>query len=109
MKLVLGLFFSFSTFLASAQFACQDVKKISGLTKSINNNAKSDSIDILSYTISLDASNIKSHQINGAAQISFTILKDSVTSINLDLKDLVVEPSIRLTQLTKKGTQKKKT
>ena len=70
------------------QFACQDYK--SSLNQgfsgpSINNNAKSDTFDILHYHLELDFTSLPQRLIKGRADISVTPLQAHNGEMNLDL------------------------
>ena len=100
MKYFLFLFLLFS-FHIQAQFRCQDVKShhqafhSKALTPSINNNAKSDTVDILNYHLELDLYSIASQQLKGRCDVTLTPKMNGVGSLELDLLELQVD-SIRL-------------
>lgn len=72
----------------SGQFACQDLKqRITGSASgpSINNNAKSDTFDILHYHLELDFTTLPQRLITGIADLTITPLLAHSGVINLDL------------------------
>lgn len=75
----------------SAQFSCQAFKSQAGVTPSINNNAKSDSIDILHYDLFLDLYGIAQGQFKAIATIDLRLLHSGVSSLPLDLHKLRVD------------------
>ncbi|MAN03505.1 MAG: hypothetical protein CMI35_10510 [Owenweeksia sp.] len=93
-KLVFALLLFF-TYQLNAQFRCQDIKQelqqSSVNTLSINNNAKSDTIDILHYNIELDLYSIASQQLKGSCTIVFTPKLNNISQINLDLLELNID------------------
>ncbi|MBK8956082.1 MAG: hypothetical protein IPM34_11070 [Saprospiraceae bacterium] len=56
-----------------------------------NSNKRSDSIDIINYTIDLDITNYAGKAIKAATQIYFMPLLDQIEWIQLDLKSLTVD------------------
>ncbi|MCC6600698.1 MAG: T9SS type A sorting domain-containing protein [Crocinitomicaceae bacterium] len=54
-------------------------------------NLRSDTIDILKYTIDLDMTKISSQQISAACQIDFRSKLNNVSELHLDLLSLVVD------------------
>ncbi|MCB9188648.1 MAG: T9SS type A sorting domain-containing protein [Flavobacteriales bacterium] len=54
-------------------------------------NLRSDTINIINYTISLDFNNVGSQEISGNCQIKFTPLQNNIHSISLDLLQLSVD------------------
>ena len=91
MKIIFALIFSLTGMFAHGQYACQDIKMAKGFTKSINNNAKSDSVDILEYHLNIDATAIADHEYFAKATITFKIKTDGVKSLNLDLAEMQVD------------------
>jgi len=53
--------------------------------------ARSDTFDVLNYTINLDVSNYASYSISASTQIRFVARMDNQQSIRFDLYDLVVD------------------
>ncbi len=85
------LLFSLCIHKTSGQFACQDLKqKISAGFNgpSINNNAKSDTFDILHYDLELDFTTLPQRLIQGRADLSITPLQAHTGVINIDLLKL---------------------
>ncbi len=78
---------------ASAQFRCQELKQTyrSQSTPSVNNNGKSDTIDIKHYHLYLDLTAVSSGQIKGRTRIYFESRQNNVTSLPLDLLELDVD------------------
>ncbi len=90
----LALFLSFN---GVAQYACghQNAHNAVAFGPSIQNNAKSDTVDILNYTLNLDLYNIASGQLKGACEIVLKAKLPNVSAINLDLLELNID-SIKL-------------
>lgn len=92
------LLFAFPLF---AQFRCQDQKSqghihaFKSQLNSINNNGKSDSINILHYHIDLDLYSIASSQLKGVCSIDLSPKMNGINSLELDLLKLQVD-SIKL-------------
>ncbi len=84
-------------FLASyglnAQYNCMDTKQaLSAMSSpSINNNAKSDTFDILHYQINLDLSAIASQSFKANAKVFFNPKINGASKLNLDLHQLQVD------------------
>jgi hypothetical protein len=78
---------------ALAQYACGHAHKqhMGSSDPSINNNAKSDSVDILHYHLMLDLYDIANGDLKGAAQIHFAPRLANINSISLDLLKLNVD------------------
>lgn len=94
-KLVLFVSLISSTVL-QGQYRCQDFKSHShalpfATPPSIINNGKSDTIDILHYTINLDMTQIASRQLEGSCDISFVPKMNGVNSLSLDLLELQID------------------
>lgn len=90
------LFLGFLSFYnVQAQFRCQDIKqemsRAMAAVPSINNNAKSDTIDILHYDIDLNLCDIAAQQLEGRCTILFTPKVANVNIINLDLLELNIQ------------------
>lgn len=96
-KKIFALLFTFSILQVSAQFRCQDAKMASYqqaqgmLIPSIDNRAKSDTIDILHYDIHLDFTEIVQQKIKGYCEIKLSAKLNNVTRVNLDLLELQVD------------------
>ncbi len=94
MKKILLLCFLIGFKWANAQFRCQDIKQQmihSADTFSINNNAKSDTIDILHYHLDLNLYNIASRQLEGVCTLTLTPKLSNINSINLDLLKMNIQ------------------
>jgi len=93
MKKLLLLLLSLYGFTLTAQFRCQDIKQSFKAVSatSINNNAKSDTIDIKHYNLYLDLTDVTTSKISGRAEIFLKPILNNVTSINLDLLELNVD------------------
>ncbi|MCT4622421.1 MAG: hypothetical protein N4A46_02270, partial [Schleiferiaceae bacterium] len=90
-KIITPLIFLFA-FSLSAQYACQDIKLASGFNKqSINNNAKSDSIDIFHYHINLDATKITSQSLIADTELKFASKIAGVSFMEIDLLKLNID------------------
>ena len=82
---------------ALAQFRCQELKSeayahgANGHIISIDNRAKSDTIDILHYNLHLDFTEITQKKIAGHCDIAFTPKVSNVGGISLDLLELQVD------------------
>ncbi|MDQ3190534.1 MAG: M1 family metallopeptidase, partial [Bacteroidota bacterium] len=82
----------------NAAFSCKHLKQ-QALEKPINkpsyslraNNERSDTIDILNYTINLDITDFTNQIINGNCEIKFTPKINNINSISLDLLQLTVD------------------
>ena len=71
-KIVVLAFFSLISQFVFGQYSCQSFKSSGGAYKqNINNNAKSDTIDIAHYHIDFDATNIVSKDIKAKTDITF--------------------------------------
>ena len=79
--------------LSWAQFSCQEIKStgIQSAAPSIDYKAKSDTIDILHYSINLDLTKVQQRDIKGHCDISFTPKMSNVNSIRLDLLMLQID------------------
>jgi aminopeptidase N len=81
----------------TGQFNCQDVKSAAlvhgahGPIISIDNRAKSDTIDILHYDLHLDFTEITQQKIKGHCDITFRPKVNNVTGISLDLLELNID------------------
>ena len=63
--------------------------------KNAANNSRSDSIDVLNYTIRLDISNFTSKVISGNCTVRFSAKLNGINSIDLDLLKLTVDSVIQ--------------
>lgn len=54
-------------------------------------NARSDSIDVLNYAVSLDLTNFSNQTIQAYCEVTFTAKQDGVEALPLDLLDLTVD------------------
>ena len=59
-----------------------------------NSNRRSDSIDILNYSINLDISDYVGKKINGFTEITFKTRLPNIESISLDLRELNISAII---------------
>ena len=82
----------FTSHTIYAQFSCQSHKSTGGAFKqNINNNAKSDTIDITHYHIDFDATAITSKDIKARTDISFFAKMSNVHYMELDLLKLQID------------------
>ncbi|WP_083827973.1 M1 family aminopeptidase [Owenweeksia hongkongensis] len=81
------------TVLSWSQFSCQEIKStgIQSAAPSIDYKAKSDTIDILHYSINLDLTEVQQRIIKGYCDITFTPKMSNVNSIRLDLLMLPID------------------
>lgn len=86
-----------SSLMAQAQYRCQEIRNMGRMSAppSINNNGKSDTIDILHYDIVLDMLNITSKQISGHCDIRYTPKINGVNSMQLDLLELQIDSIVQ--------------
>ena len=56
-----------------------------------SDDARSDTIDILNYTINLDILDVNTSYINGNCEVSFASKMDNVIAITLDLQNLTID------------------
>ncbi len=82
-----------SPFLSTAQFNCMDSKHAAHTASvpNINNNAKSDTFDILDYDLMLNLYGIAQQQFNAEARIKLTPKINGASRLNLDLYKLQVD------------------
>jgi aminopeptidase N len=80
-----------------AQFACGHANSTAGVHSgpSINNNAKSDTVDILHYNLKLDLYNIAANNLKGQADIRLTPKQSAVHALTLDLLELTVDSIVQ--------------
>lgn len=95
-KLILSACITMWASLSWAQFSCQEIKStsIQSAAPSIDYKAKSDTIDILHYSINLDLTKVQQRDINGHCNITFTPKMSNVNSIRLDLLMLQIDSII---------------
>jgi hypothetical protein len=90
-----GVFLAFFALLSQfsfGQYSCQSFKSTSGAFKqNINNNAKSDTIDITHYHIDFDATKIVSKDIKARTDITFFAKLSNVQFMELDLLKLQID------------------
>ena len=92
MKLKTTLLLALFSTAIFAQFSCQDLKKVAGINQqSINNNAKSDTIDILHYHIAMDATDIVNQNLSFATTVTFVPKMAGVQFMELDLLKLQID------------------
>lgn len=78
--------------LGFGQYSCQSFKASSGAFKqNINNNAKSDTIDITHYHIDFDATDIVGKNITAKTDITFMAKLSNVQYMELDLLKLQID------------------
>ncbi len=79
-------------FCSIAQYQCSHKNHKHHLIKSsTTDNLRSDTIDILHYTVDLDITNYSSQSISGACTIDFVALQNNVSTLSLDLLRLTVD------------------
>jgi aminopeptidase N len=89
-NLTLLLLLSFSTTSLFSQYQCSHKNhKLSQHKSSSTDNLRSDTIDILNYTVNLDLT--VSQTISGSCSIDFVTLQNNVNSLSLDLLKLSVD------------------
>lgn len=93
MRKIVVLLSCFSFFGSQAQFNCMDTKQAAALASvpNINNNAKSDTFDILDYDIFLNLYGIGQQEFKGEARIKVNPIINGVNRLNLDLYKLQVD------------------
>ncbi len=96
MKKIYFLFlFSLSLNISFGQFSCQDFKQkfatVANPIISIQNNAKSDTIDILNYDLDIDFTEVKNRKLYGSCAITFYPKMNNISKMNLDLLQLQVD------------------
>jgi len=92
MKLKITLLFAIFSTAIFAQYNCQALKNVAGTTKqSLNNNAKSDTIDILHYHIAMDATDVVNKKLSFVTTLTFTPKMTGVTFMELDLLKLQID------------------
>jgi len=93
------LFFAFQILSAQPEFyhsGCHHLQAIgptheptiNELILMENSNRRSDSIDILNYTITLDISDVAGKKIDGFTEVNFRTRMEGINSITLDLRKL---------------------
>jgi hypothetical protein len=90
---VLILFFQF-TFLSAQTSHCQIMKRTHSAPPGLypnTENLRSDTVDILKYTINLEIGNATNKWINGSTAIRFMPKINNVNYIRLDLLQLIVD------------------
>ena len=92
MRTPLILLLLFASIQGHSQYRCQDLKATAAQTgPSINNNGKSDTLDILHYHIFLDATSVVSNDLSGATDVRFTPKINGVSRMSLDLLELQID------------------
>ena len=86
--IVLTCFFSLKL---SAQNPCQAGKQSQAALYYSAENLRSDTFDVLKYTISLELGNLSQQQINGNTRVKFAPKINNRTFIRLDLLKLIVD------------------
>jgi hypothetical protein len=85
-------------------FSCQHRHQaLPNTLKSMAGQGRSDTIDIIHYTISLDISNLASRKIHGNCELKLVSLINNLTTIDLDLKALTVD-SVKVSGVTRSFT-----
>lgn len=92
-KLILSASLALWTSFSWSQFSCQEIKSsgIQSAAPSIDYSAKSDTIDILHYSVNLDLTEVQQRIINGNCDITFSPKLSNVNSIRLDLLMLQID------------------
>lgn len=87
------IYILFILFIFHADAWAQTAHKCSGSIArySAAGNTRSDTIDILNYHINLDITDVASSSISGFTTVTFTPKLNNVSSINLDLLQLIVD------------------
>jgi len=89
--LLLSSVFFFSL-TGNSQHNCSHKNHKLGLEKSSStDNLRSDTIDILNYTVNLDITDYTNQSIKGSCKIDFVSLKNNISTLNLDLLRLTVD------------------
>ena len=93
LRIVLSFLTLFNVLHLKAQFSCMDSKQNLAVlsSPSINNNAKSDTFNILHYQINLDLTAIANQIFKADAKIFFQPLISGANTLNLDLHLLQVD------------------
>ncbi len=85
-------------------FGCQHRHQATnGGFKSMAGQGRSDTIDVAHYTISLDISDLASGEIHGNCELKVVSLLNNLSTINLDLKALIVD-SVKVNGATRTFT-----
>lgn len=92
-KLLFSALVLVSPFITKAQFNCMDTKHAAHIASvpNINNNAKSDTFDILDYDIFLNLYGIAQQEFKAEARIKISPKLNGVNRLNLDLWKLQVD------------------
>lgn len=99
-KIVLIVLLPLLSISLSGQYRCQELKANTNATEtvsafSIDNKAKSDTIDILHYDLHLDFTDVTSRQLGGHCDIRFTPKLNNVSTIGLDLLMLQIDSIVQ--------------
>lgn len=98
-KNILSFLFIFQSLLALAQYNCQETKrnfKTQAATPPINNNGKSDTLDVLHYHLDLDFTQVQTGTLSrSVCTITMVPKVNGVTRVNLDFLILHVD-SVKL-------------
>jgi hypothetical protein len=87
-------FFSLGVVALFGQYNCQQSKQlmdVQSATPPINNNGKSDTLDILHYDLNLDFTRVQNGLLRGVCTITLTPKINGVSTVNLDLLALQVD------------------
>lgn len=88
---LLFLLYLVVTSASSQTLNTKNTQPLKPLTENINYNYRSDSIDILNYSINLDITNFSTRNIAGNCVITFVPKVNAVNSITLDLLQLTTD------------------
>jgi aminopeptidase N len=69
--------------------------KLGPMTFDCGSNARSDSIDVLNYDVTLDLTDFSQEKIKAACGITFTALQDGIDVLPLDLLNLTVDSVVQ--------------
>lgn len=82
----------------SAQYNCQytkSLKSAAAATPPINNNAKSDTLDILHYDLDMDMTLIQNSLLRATAELTIVAKQNNISTVNLDFINLHID-SVKL-------------
>ena len=86
------------TLQLAAQYNCQYTKWLkhgAAATQPINNNAKSDTLDILHYDIDMDMTLIQNSLLRASAELTIVAKQNNISTVNLDFINLHID-SVKL-------------
>ena len=93
-QILLIVLFSLASIFVHAQFSCQDTKanKTSATaTPPINNNGKSDTLDILHFDLEFDMTQIQNGLLTGVAELTIVCQLNNIFQVNLDFLALNID------------------